>query len=53
MKANLISIGKMAELGGVTVPTLRLYDQLGLLRPSYVDPQSGYRYFTFPMEWYC
>ena len=23
MKANLISIGKMAELGGVTVPTRR------------------------------
>ena len=46
MKANLISIGMMAELGGVTVPTLRLYDQLGLLRPSYVDPQSGYRYYS-------
>lgn len=46
MKANLISIGKMAELGGITVPTLRLYDQLGLLRPSYVDPQSGYRYYS-------
>ncbi|MGN0997527.1 MAG: helix-turn-helix domain-containing protein [Candidatus Ventricola sp.] len=46
MRANLISIGKMAELGGVTVPTLRLYDQLGLLKPSYVDPQSGYRYYS-------
>lgn len=42
---NRISIGKMAEMSGVSVPTLRLYDQLGLLKPSYVDPDSGYRYY--------
>lgn len=45
MKTNLISIGKMAELSGVSVPTLRLYDQLNLLKPSYVEPQSSYRYY--------
>lgn len=37
MKRNLLSIGKMAEMNQVTVPTLRLYDQLGLLKPRYVD----------------
>lgn len=45
MKTNLISIGKMAELSGVSIPTLRLYDQLGLLTPSYIDPKSSYRYY--------
>ena len=45
MKRNLLSIGKMAEMNQVTVPTLRLYDQLGLLRPRHVDGETGYRYY--------
>lgn len=45
MKRNLLSIGKMAEMNQVTVPTLRLYDQLGLLKPRHVDGQTGYRYY--------
>lgn len=31
---GLVSIGKMAEMNRVTVATLRLYDQLGCLRPG-------------------
>ena len=42
MKPGYYSIGKMAELNNVSVPTLRLYDELGLLKPKYVDPDSGY-----------
>ena len=45
MKRNLLSIGKMAEMNQVTVPTLRLYDQLGLLKPRHVDGETGYRYY--------
>ena len=45
MKRDLLSIGKMAEMNQVTVPTLRLYDQLGLLKPRHVDEQTGYRYY--------
>lgn len=45
MKEGLLSIGKMAEMNEITVPTLRLYDQMGLLHPRYVDEQSGYRYY--------
>ncbi|MDO4487493.1 MAG: helix-turn-helix domain-containing protein [Eubacteriales bacterium] len=45
MKENMLSIGKMAELNRVTVPTLRLYDENGILKPSYVDPDTGYRYY--------
>ena len=45
MKEELLSIGKMAKLNRVSIPTLRLYDEMGLLKPRYVDPDSGYRYY--------
>lgn len=45
MQNELISIGKMAEMNNLTVATLRLYDELGLLHPRYKDPESGYRYY--------
>lgn len=45
MKEELLSIGKMAKLNRISVPTLRLYDEKGLLKPRYVDPESGYRYY--------
>jgi DNA-binding transcriptional MerR regulator len=40
---DVIAIGAFARVGGVTVRTLRLYDELALLRPARVDPKSGYR----------
>ena len=45
MKEDLLPIGKMAALNRVTVSTLRLYDEKGLLKPRYIDPQTGYRYY--------
>ena len=45
MHEDRISIGVMAKMNNVSVPTLRLYDQMGLLRPAYVNPDSGYRYY--------
>ena len=39
----MFSIGEFARLGGVSVRTLRHYDEIGLLRPAKVDPQTGYR----------
>lgn len=44
-KNSLLSIGKMAKANRVSIATLRLYDQLGLLAPVYTDEQSGYRYY--------
>ena len=38
-------IGEVARLGQVSVKTLRFYDQIGLLRPAWTDPRSGYRYY--------
>ena len=45
MGKNLLSIGKMAKINGISIPTLRLYDEKGLLKPRYIDPESGYRYY--------
>ena len=46
MKNRFLSIGKMAEINRISIATLRLYDQIGLLKPAYVDPDTGYRYYT-------
>jgi len=41
----MFKIGVFARLGQVSVRTLRFYDELGLLSPTHVDTQSGYRYY--------
>lgn len=45
MEEGLLSIGKMATMNHLTVATLRLYDELGLLSPRYKDEETGYRYY--------
>jgi len=42
---DLIPIGRFAQLTGLTIKALRLYDSLGLLQPYRVDADSGYRYY--------
>lgn len=42
----MIKIGDFARLNQVTVPTLRFYDEAGLLKPIFVDGSSGYRYYA-------
>ena len=39
-----LQIKEFAELTGVSVRTLHYYDEIGLLKPSYVDEQNGYRF---------
>lgn len=39
------SISEMAKLSGVSVRTLHYYDEIGLLTPSEVIPETGYRYY--------
>ena len=40
---TLLSIGEFARLSRLSAKALRRYDQLGLLKPARVDPDSGYR----------
>lgn len=39
------SISEMARLSGVSVRTLHYYDEIGLLKPSEVISETGYRYY--------
>lgn len=38
-----MTIGRFARISGLSVHTLRHYDDVGLLAPAAVDPSSGYR----------
>ena len=40
---ELMTIGRFAQLSGLSIGTLRHYDEVGLLPPTSVDPASGYR----------
>ena len=42
----MFAIGEFARHGRVSIRMLRHYDALGLLRPAYVDPATGYRSYT-------
>ena len=45
-EAELFQIGEVAKLFHVSVGTLRHYEQVGLLTPEYIAPDSGYRYYS-------
>ncbi len=40
-----MSVKKFADLTGVSVRTLHYYDEIGLLKPEFVDEQNGYRFY--------
>lgn len=46
MRNELLSIGEVAHLKGVGVKALRYYERIGILRPAYVNPDTGYRYYA-------
>ena len=43
---NYLNITQLARLRNATTETLRHYDRIGLLKPAYVDPDTGYRYYS-------
>ena len=43
---KLFSIGDMARLFHLSVSSIRHYEAIGLIRPEYVDPETGYRYYS-------
>ena len=45
-KDQLFSIGEVARLFHMSVSSLRHYESLGLLSPEYINPDSGYRYYS-------
>lgn len=41
------TIGETAEINGISIKTLRHYDEIGLLKPAYIDPVTKYRYYEY------
>ena len=46
VESELLSIGELARAGGLSASALRFYDRCGVLRPAFVDPDTGYRWYT-------
>ncbi len=44
--SQLFQIGQVAKLFCLSVSTLRHYEAAGLLSPEYIDPDTGYRYYS-------
>lgn len=42
----MLKIGDFSKLTHVSVRMLRYYDNQGLLKPSYIDPATGYRMYS-------
>src|SRR5713226_8930000 len=42
----MLKIRDFARLAEVSMTTLRYYDEIGLLKPIHVDPETGYRFYT-------
>ena len=43
---ELLAIGDFARMTLLSVKTLRRHQEIGLLEPAWVDPDSGYRYYA-------
>lgn len=42
---GMFKIGDFSQLGQVSIRTLRLYDELNLLKPAQIDKFTGYRFY--------
>lgn len=45
-KEELFQIGEVSKLFHISVSILRYYDKIGLVKPEYTDPETGYRYYS-------
>ena len=45
-QGKLYRIGEVAKMFRLSVGSLRHYETMGILPPAYVDPESGYRYYS-------
>ena len=46
-KGKLLSIGEISKLTGTGIKALRHYEKINILKPAFVDSETGYRYYRF------
>ena len=44
---KLLTIGQFAAMHGINKKTLMWYDEIGLFRPAAVNPENGYRCYSY------
>lgn len=44
--SQYMSIGKVSKLKNVSIKSLRYYDQIGILKPAFINTETNYRYYT-------
>ena len=42
----MFRIGEFSNIARVSKRLLHYYDEIGLLKPAHIDPQSGYRFYS-------
>lgn len=42
----MLKIGEFSKMSKVTIKALRYYEKEGLIKPAYIDPSNGYRYYN-------
>ncbi|MEW9702727.1 MerR family transcriptional regulator [Paenibacillus sp. SI8] len=45
--SEMIKIGLFSKIAQVTIRTLRHYDEIGLIKPIWIDPQTNYRFYAY------
>lgn len=46
-KSGLLTIGQFAAMHGINKKTLMWYDETGLFKPDSINPENGYRCYTY------
>ena len=50
-KDNLLNIGVVSKMTNASIRALHYYEKIGLLQPTYIDPESNYRYYSYDQIW--
>lgn len=43
---KLLTIGEIAKLTDASIKSLRYYEEIGILKPVFINPDTGYRYYS-------
>ncbi len=44
---GLLTIGQFADMHGINKKTLMWYDEIDLFHPAFINPDNGYRYYSY------
>lgn len=51
-KKELLSIGEISNATGVGIKSLKYYENIGILKPAYIEAKSNYRYYSLKQAYW-